>query len=215
MGRSKGVAGLIAVTTVAISLVSVPSAFGVNSVVNSLGDTPDATTADLTCADAGGQCTLRAAMAEAFAHLEDDQITFSVTGTIDTACTLSNVNGGLTTITGPGADRLTIRRSSGSCSLFLLNGSGDLTISGVTVADGNTGGPGGAFSSGGSVNDLIIRQVAMTGNTAGAGSAVYSTGATTIDQSSISGGQAGNAAVMAAGGSLNISRSTITGNTAT
>src|SRR5882672_6069687 len=101
-------------------LVWAPSAMAGNFTVNSLGDTPDVV-GNNVCADAGGQCTLRAAFQEA-ASAGDDQIGFSVTGTINTACSLQNLNNGLTTITGPGADKLTIRRSGGICSLIVLNG---------------------------------------------------------------------------------------------
>ena len=51
--------------------------------VNSLADTPDAVPGNGICADAGGLCTLRAALQEANAFAGDDTINFSVTGTIN------------------------------------------------------------------------------------------------------------------------------------
>src|SRR5215213_5595158 len=52
-------------------------------IVNTLGDTPDATPGDGSCVDVSGFCTLRAAIQEANALAGDDAISFSVTGTIN------------------------------------------------------------------------------------------------------------------------------------
>ncbi|HKG13470.1 MAG TPA: CSLREA domain-containing protein, partial [Pyrinomonadaceae bacterium] len=54
-----------------------------NFTVNSLGDTPDANTSDGLCADAGGACTLRAAVQQSNADAPGDVIGFGVTGTIN------------------------------------------------------------------------------------------------------------------------------------
>src|SRR5262245_38624343 len=59
--------------------------------VNSLGDTPDATPGNGTCADANGVCTLRAALQEANSLSGDDTINFSVTGTINLTGTLPSI----------------------------------------------------------------------------------------------------------------------------
>ena len=50
--------------------------------VTDLGDTSDANAGDGTCADAGGNCTLRAALEEANALAGDDNVDFSVAGSI-------------------------------------------------------------------------------------------------------------------------------------
>ena len=72
---------LALVAVVAVMLVVVGpagTAFGATFTVNSTGDGADASTADGMCADAGGQCTLRAAIQQANASAGKDTIGFSI-----------------------------------------------------------------------------------------------------------------------------------------
>ncbi len=89
--------------------------------VNSLGDTPDAILNGV-CADAGGQCTLRAAIQEANSNSGDaDIINFSVIGTINLTGQLPNLTN--MTINGPGSNLLTVRRNTGGdYRIFTING---------------------------------------------------------------------------------------------
>jgi CSLREA domain-containing protein len=59
--------------------------------VNSLADTGDAVPGNGLCADAGGLCTLRAALQEANALAGDEIINFSVTGTINLTGALPDI----------------------------------------------------------------------------------------------------------------------------
>jgi predicted outer membrane repeat protein len=216
MGRAQGAKfTFAAIAWAAAMLLCAPSALAGNFVVDTLADSADVSPVDGLCLDAGGKCSLRAASFEASISPGDDSIGFSVTGTIDTACNISNFNNSHTTITGPGADRLTIRRTAGACSLFLLNGAGDVTMSGLTLTGGGTVSNGGAIQLASASNDLVLRQVALVGNSATLnGGAIFSIGGVTIDQSAITSNMSGNAAIASFGGTLNISRSTITGNKA-
>src|SRR5262245_39424620 len=59
-----------------------------------------------------GQLSLREAIAAANAQDGDDTIDFSVTGTIKLGSALPSLSSNVT-ITGPGADQLTVRRDTG------------------------------------------------------------------------------------------------------
>jgi len=91
------------------------------------------------------------------------------------------------TITGPGADKLTIQRSAGTFPIITV--AGVVEISGVTIKNGSNTGVGG--NGGGIVviagNSLVLRNSTVTGNTAAIGSAIYADGALTIQGSTISG----------------------------
>ena len=105
-------------------------------IVNTLGDTPDAQPGDGSCADAGGLCTLRAAIQEANALAGDDAISFSVTGTINLTGALPNLSN--LTINGPGSSQLTVRRDTGGdYRIFSIPGA-TVSISGLTVTNGKT-----------------------------------------------------------------------------
>ena len=147
--------------------------------VNSLADTPDAAQGNGTCADAGGQCTLRAAIEEANALGGDDTINFSVTGTINLTGPLPSLTN--ITINGPGSGQLTVRRDTGgNYRIFHINGF-IVNISGLTVTNGRTedgtagapffgnpGGDGGGISATGTVT---LTDVVVTGNRTGNGGA--------------------------------------------
>jgi hypothetical protein len=63
------------------------------------------------CADAGGLCTLRAALQEANALAGDEIINFSVTGTINLTGALPDITSNMN-IDGPGSASLTVRRDT-------------------------------------------------------------------------------------------------------
>ncbi len=119
--------------------------------VNDLGDADQAIPGDPVCETAPGNniCTLRAAIEEANFFPGADTINITVTGTIVLTNTLPSISQDLT-INGPGATNLTI---SGANSYLVLQVNGvNLTLSGVTIANGNSGSGGGIFNFLGTVN---------------------------------------------------------------
>jgi CSLREA domain-containing protein len=146
-----------------------PTASASNFTVNSLADTPDALTSDGLCADAGGACTLRAAIQQANADPSGDVIGFSVNGTINLTSALPNFSKSMT-INGPGAVQLTVRRNSAEpYRIFNVAAGVTASISGLTISNGlaplplsngPTVGGGGIYNAG----DLTLTGVNVSGN---------------------------------------------------
>jgi CSLREA domain-containing protein len=146
-----------------------PTASASNFTVNSLADTPDALASDGLCADAGGACTLRAAIQQANADPSGDVIGFSVNGTINLTSALPTFSKSMT-INGPGAEQLTVRRNSAEpYRIFVVNAGANVTMSGLTVSNGLaplplSGGPsqegGGIYNAGG----MALTGVIVSGN---------------------------------------------------
>jgi hypothetical protein len=121
------------------------------------------------------------------------------------------------TITGPGANQLTVSGNNAS-RVFDIQ-SATVALSGLIIAGGNGGGlghGGGIYSNG----NLTLTGDAISGNvlnTIGAGGGVYngSGGTLTITDSTVNGNQATQGAgIYNDGGTAVITNSTITGNTA-
>jgi len=89
------------------------------------------------------------------------------------------------TIVGPGARRLTIG-GGGKSGVFDVEG-GSLTLSGVTIANGNADLGGGLRNEGGR---LVLTNVLIQGNRAIAGGGLYNDGRTTLSAVSIKGNRA-------------------------
>jgi CSLREA domain-containing protein len=141
--------------------------------VNTSADTRDADPGDGVCADAGGQCSLRAAIDEANAWPTADTITiaagidptltragnnedWNATGDLDVRGDLT-IHGGGATVSAAGLDRV------------LDDESGNLSIDHLTVTGGLSpsyplGGTGGGILAGG---NLTLDHVTVSGNTAG------------------------------------------------
>jgi CSLREA domain-containing protein len=171
--RALAIIGLAAL----IALVSqLPRAQAASTfTVNSLGDTPDAAQGNGICADAGGLCTLRAAIEEANSAFGDDTINFSVTGTINLTGPLPSFTN--ITINGPGSGLLTVRRDTGgNYRIFFINGF-IVNISGLTVTNGRT--PDGTSGS-------------VFGNPGGDGAGIFATGTVTLTDVVITGNRTGN-----------------------
>jgi len=123
-----------------------------------------------------------------------NSIVISVNGTITLASPLPAVSH-TTTITGPGADRLTVQGSATASPVFTT--SGTITLSAMTIAGGsNSSGNGGgiAVTSG----SLVLLNSVVTGNSAALGGAISSVGTLTIRRSTITGNM-GSSAVDASG----------------
>jgi len=204
-----------------------PLARAASFTVNSIGDTSDAAPGNGVCADSSSNCTLRAALQEANSLLGDDTIDFSATGTIDLNNALPNIASNVV-IKGPGANSLTIRRSTAGGTpnfrIFTTNSGTVITISGLTVTNGRTadGLPGASFgglgdSGGGILNNgaLTLTDVVVTGNRTGDGGTggsstggfggfgggIASSGPLTMTNTTVSNNTAGNGAVGFFGGS--------------
>jgi len=147
--------------------------------VNSLADTPDAVPGNGICADAGGLCTLRAALQEANAFAGDDTINFSVTGAINLTSALPTVSSNIN-MNGPGSSSLTVRRDTGGDYRIFFLDNRIVSISGMTITNGKTpdavagsgqfGGSGGGISQAG--GELTLTDVIITGNRTGNGATI-------------------------------------------
>lgn len=202
-------------------------------IVDSTEDTNDSGFADGVCADAAGKCTLRAALDEAHFVAGDYIVTFnlpSLPAIIDLKLGQLLIDRNVT-IVGPGARKLTVRRSSSDGTedfrifFFGLEGAGSITASlrGLTVAGGKELVGGGIYNRPGST--LTLNGVAVTGNTAFGAGGIVNFGTLNIERSLIN----GNYAILAPGpnqlpadggginnnaGVLTISNSTVTENSA-
>ncbi len=120
------------------------------------------------------------------------------------------------TVQGPGADQLTVRGSG--ARIFNVEGPGtlDVTLSGLTLADGNATGGGAVRNDN---ENLTIHNAVLSNNRAGggAGGAVLSEGGSLIvEDSTLQNNSAGPAggAIHAASGALAVRNSTVSGNAA-
>ena len=148
-----------------------------------------------TLADSGSG-SLREAITNAAAG---DTITFSVTGTITLSTALPGIGKNLN-ITGPGPSSLTIDGNNSVQVLFITNGA-TVSISGLTVANGNDANGGGIQNE---AATLHLSQVVVTGCSGTQGGGIDNVGGTlTLDQSTVS----HNTASSGGGGIFNVSPS--------
>jgi len=163
-------------------------------VVNDTDDAGDNLNGDGVCATGGGVCTLRAAIQEAnaLAACGTIDINFSITtpNTISLGTALPavahNVN-----INGPGANLLTVQRSSGSnFRIFAITSSKTVSVSGLTLSQGADNGGGGIYNQG----TLTVTNLTVSDNVStGRGGGIYNdNGTVTATNSTLSGNTAGN-----------------------
>jgi CSLREA domain-containing protein len=166
----------------------------------------------------GADCTLRQAIAAAFSG---DTITFSLPANSTITLTSGEllINKSLT-ITGPGANGLSVARGSGAAGfrIFDVASGVTVTISGLTVSNGILNGSANNHEGGGIFNagTLTVANSIISGNSAtglpnNAGGGISNTGTLTISASIISGNTANNNA--SGGGIHNTGTLTITGST--
>ncbi|MCA9068113.1 MAG: right-handed parallel beta-helix repeat-containing protein, partial [Planctomycetaceae bacterium] len=110
------------------------------------------------------------------------------------------------TITGPGVDLLTID-AQGNSRIFSVNGSGNATISGMTITGGVSGAGGGIFNSG----DLVVANVVVTGNSTaptsgenGGGGIHSQNGSLVVRNSTVSGNSFSSRTIQTGGGGINV-----------
>ena len=188
------------------------------------------TTADSTDSSAvcGGSdvCSLRDAIGLANSYGSGD-ISFassitSTPSTITLTSALPAITGNVT-ITGPGANLLTVSGGNSSLvgSVFVVNSGVTASLSGLTIANGNSPG-GGIFNNG----TLTVSNSAFSGNSAngtggrsgggGRGGGIFNYGTLTVSNSTFSGNSAsgGGGGGIYNYGTLTVSNSTFSGNTA-
>ena len=180
-------------------------------VVNHTGDTFDNLVGDGICADAAGNCTLRAAIQEANAQFGNDVITFSfpitpVTIQLDSSLTPKElvISEGVT-INGLGAGLLTVNGNPNTTSIFNITvaATASTNISDITIS--NSGGNG--------VNNdgnLKLNKVVVKSN----GTGINNSGTLEINQSIVSNNT--DSGIQISGASVaTLKRVEVTGNTTT
>ncbi|MDX6385309.1 MAG: hypothetical protein QOK48_2882, partial [Blastocatellia bacterium] len=195
--------------------------------VNDNGDAADATPGDKICATGGAVCTLRAAIEEANAlsSCGTIDINFSgVTGSINLGTALPSINHNVN-INGPGANVLTVQRSSASAfRVFTISAGRTVSINDLTISNGSASIGGGIYNNRGT---LAVRYCTVSGNTASSfGGGIHNGGIgsgnadLTIFNSTISGnssaGDGGGVYSDAGSGTATLAmiNSTVSGNTA-
>ena len=177
-----------------------------------------------------GAGSLRDAIGLANADTVADEIIFSVTGTIDLASQLPTTTQPLT-ITGPGADLLTLDAGDGTDNLpatgdgygiFLVANSTaiiDVAISGLTLTGGDTGTVSTSTNSGGAIRNLenlTISSSIISRNAAPSGGGINNQGVLTVIDSTIEENHAiaGHGGGIYSFGTSTTKSSTLSGNTA-
>ena len=205
-GSAIGGAGVVVAGSAAALLTALAGSAGASTTIT-VDSNGDGVATAANCTDGiPNNCTIRDAAAAA---VDGDTITF------DSSITnITLTNGTITTqsvnITGPGAESLTITTTgaTGAYDLFLIEGTGDVVISGLTVTknriDARNHGP------------FTLDGVTISGSTGSYGGALglYSSGALTIFDSTFENNTAtyGGAIAIENGQDAAISGSTFTNN---
>jgi CSLREA domain-containing protein len=188
--------------------------------VNTTDDSDDGACTPL--GGGGADCTLREAIFAANNDAGAETITFNSTVFAAPGPYTTNLTGALPdlstdmTIAGPGAKVLTVRRDTGGDYRIFFIPSGNVTIDGLTMRNGN-----GGLNAGGGINNLSSGTVNVTNSTISGNSAVTGGGIATIgttlnvSNTTISGNLSPSGGGIYAGlGTVNITNSTISGNAA-
>ncbi len=165
----------------------------------------------VTNCNPSGAGSLRQAIVDANGHAGPDEITFNITCNRITLSSpiFPNITGDLT-ITGPGADSLTID-GAGQYRVFVITSGVNVTISGLTIQNAGNSGASPVRSSGGA---LTVQDTVFRDNKAGTGGAIYNNNGTlTVSNSAF----INNKATYDSGaihnyGMLSVSNSTFSGN---
>jgi CSLREA domain-containing protein len=211
---SANASGATAAVNFALTNTPCPTSF----TVNSLGDTPDANPDNGICADASGNCTLRAAIQQANALLVCAPlvINFTVTGTINLVTALPDLNHPNLTLNGPGSSHLDVHRNSAAkFRIFTIPAGKTVAIAGLKVSNGDYGtvDVGAGIYNGGT---LTLTGCSITDNTTSLdGGGIYNNGTLNLADSSITGNTAGSSGGgIQNSGTLTLSNSTISSNNA-
>jgi hypothetical protein len=117
------------------------------------------------------------------------------------------------TISGPGASSLAISGNN-SVGVFAINGGITVSISGVTIQNGNAGpsGAGGGISN--PQGTLTLTDSTVSGNSARDGGGLYNNGTMTVTHSTVSGNSAGFGGGIENTGKVTVTNSTVSNNSA-
>jgi hypothetical protein len=202
------------------TIVGAGISLGAVAVLPAAAQAEDFRVTNLEDSGPGPDGSLRAALEDANDNPGADRILFKakLSGTLNMAdgldafYVLNPVE-----IVGPGARRVTIDAIEQPRVFYVDESAEDVTISGLTISGGDTGGDGaGIYNEG---TDLVISESEISGNLAGGrGGGVFSEGgAVTVRSSTLTGNTAeggnGGGAIYSAGATLQIVNSTISGNT--
>jgi len=166
---------------------------GASFTLDATYDAVDASPGDGVCADAGGACTLRAAVMETNALPGADEISLpagtyvlSIPGSGEDASATGDLDVSDVAITGDSANATKIDASGLNDRVFHIPFDATIRISGLTIQNGGTLAccffGGGIFNAG----DMTASDLAIVANEATSGGAVWNEGALDIETSVIS-----------------------------
>jgi len=189
--------------------------------VNTTADTHDATPGDGTCADSGGNCSLRAAVEEANALQKTVAVDVPAGTYLLTIGTVTTTDVAGLVITGAGADSTVIDASGASASVVTVaqgpsSGGAFTQLDGVTLQGGNASDGGGITvvdsNDTAELNGVTVTHNAATSEGGGAwvDGTMWATDSTFSNNTAADGGGVYNP-----GGNMRLTNCTITGNTAT
>ncbi len=180
--------------------------------VTTTTDAPDASPGDGICADAAGQCTLRAAVQEADAQPSGSTITILVpAGTFPLKLGVLSLTANTITVQGTGATTVDGRNAS---QVFNIGPAASVTLGQLAIIDGNASLGGGIQNAG----TLTLTNSTVAASVANNGGGIYNQqgatlalAGTTVSQN-VAGRDGGGIANN--GGTLQLSLSTVAGNKA-
>jgi CSLREA domain-containing protein len=203
----------LAFALIALAAGESTPALGASFTVNATHDAPDATPGDGVCADAGGACTLRAAIYESNALPGADSIgvpagMYTMTVTVDGAVIGLSIEDALT-LNGSGAGA-TIIDGGGQTSVLGVSSGVTAELLDLSIRNGSGwGGAGGLITFANA--QVTLRRVAVTGNSGSTGG-IEAGGTVTIVDSLIADNYGDPNGGIQVRGTLTITNSTISGN---
>jgi hypothetical protein len=215
------------------SLAVCPPTCGIAYTVDSTGDGNNVGNVN-QCTDSTGHCTLRAAIQASNAHSGVDGIFFNIPTagnncdasgncTINLGAALPDLSDNVN-ITGPGADKLTVKRDSSATQFRIFNVTtpGTVTLSGLTIRTGSSSNFNNFTEDGGGIQNFSTGTVNVTNctlsdnsNVLGGGIGNSSTGIVNVTNSTLNGNSAsgnGGAGIYNNNGTVNVTNCTLSGN---
>jgi len=182
--------------------------------VTTTTDAPDASPGDGICADAAGQCTLRAAVQEADAQPSGSTITIMVpAGTFPLKLGVLSLTANTIIVQGAGASATTVDGRNAS-QVFNISPAASVTLGQLAIIHGNASLGGGIQNAG----TLTLTNSTVTTSVASNGGGIYNNqgGTLTLANVTVSQNVAGNdgGAIANNGGTVQLSLSTVSGNKA-
>ncbi len=167
------------------------------------------------CENGNPGCSLRGAISAANTHPGADGIQFSLPAgsIINLGAALPNITQSVG-ITGPGPSALTVRRNAGSgYSIFRINTSEAVTISGITI---NNASEGSGVETASGFGMVTLTNCVVSDNSANLGGGIRNgAGTFNVSNCTVSGNSSKNGgAILNGGGTLTVTNSTIMGNSA-